>query len=200
MKSTAYLFVIALISLTVTACGSIATPVPLVTNTPTSVADAMTAQAVAAVATSTPTPTDTPVPPTDTPAPPTNTPIPPTDTPVPVASDPVSVLVSLADPARGEVLFNTEYETAAGPYRCITCHLVDSEQSLIGPGLLNLADRAGDRVPGESAALYTLNSIIHPNDYIVEGYAPGIMPLNYRDIFTDSDLYDLVAYMLSLRD
>jgi hypothetical protein len=198
------IFVIVL-ALVLSACGSAADVEPLFTNTPTSAADAMTAQAVlAARATTQPTETLAP-----TTAPATATPLPatptaealPTETPAaeaPAADDPVTVLVSLADPARGQELFNTTFDTASGPYMCGTCHLVDSESMLIGPGLYNIKARGAERVAGESVAQYIFNSIKHPGDYVVEGFVDGLMPQNYADILTDDDVYNLVAYLLTL--
>lgn len=184
------------------ACGSAAEVQPLVTNTPTSVADAMTAQAVlAARATTQPTetlaPTTAPATATPQPATPTAEAL-PTDAPAPAADDPVTVLVSLADPARGQELFNFTYDTAAGPYMCATCHLVDSESVLIGPGLYNIKTRGAERVSGESAAQYIFNSIKHPGDYIVEGFVDGLMPQNYGDLMTDDDIYNIIAYLFTL--
>lgn len=190
------------LSTIISACGTAATPVPLVTNTPTNEADALTAQAVAALRQA----TNTPVPATNTPAPATATPAPatPTEAPTeaaaqPAANDPVSVLVSLASAARGEELFNTEFNTASGPYRCSTCHLVDSETMLIGPGLYNIAARGAERVAGESAAQYVYNSILHPADYVVQGYVSGVMPANYRDVLTDDDVYNIIAYLFTFQ-
>jgi hypothetical protein len=191
----------ALLSLILSACGTAATPVPLVTNTPTNEADALTAQAVAALrqATDTPAPaaTSTPEPATATPAPEQPTEAPTEAAPAQAANDPVSVLASLANPARGEELFNTELNTASGPYRCSTCHLVDSETMLIGPGLSGIHTRGAERVPGESAAQYVYNSILHPADYVVQGYVSGVMPANYRDLLTDDDIYNIIAYLFT---
>lgn len=188
------------------ACGSAAEVEPLFTNTPTSEADAMTAQAVIAAratvqATATAVPTEAPA--TATPVPASPTPeeaAAPTDEPAaPAADDPVSVLVSLADPARGQELFNTTFDTASGPYMCGTCHIIDSETVLIGPGLYNIVNRAQTRVPDQSPAQYIFNSIKHPNDYVVEGFVPGIMPANYEQILSDDDIYNIVAYLLTLQ-
>jgi len=201
MRTRYSVFVVMVLALVLSACGSAAEIEPLFTNTPTSVADAMTAQAIIA-ARATTQPTETPIPTvaaSATPLPATPTPEAlPTETPAPVANDPVTVLVSLADPARGQELFNSTYDTAAGPYMCATCHLVDSESVLIGPGLYNVKTRGATRVEGQSAAQYIFNSIKHPGDYIVEGFADGLMPQNYAEIFTDDDIYNIIAYLLTL--
>ncbi len=201
MRTRYSVFIVMVLTLVLSACGSVADIEPLFTNTPTSVADAMTAKAViAARATTRPTETPTPtVAATATPLPATPTPeASPTNTPAPIANDPITVLVSLADPARGQELFSLTYDTAAGPYMCASCHHVDSEEVLVGPGLYNIKARATTRVEGQSAAQYIFNSIKHPGDYVVEGFANGLMPQNYAEIFTDDDIYNIVAYLLTL--
>lgn len=99
------------------------------------------------------------------------------------------------DPTEGERLFNTVHPAAGAA--CSTCHRADSEQRLIGPGLLNLRARAAERVPGESALDYIHTSIVQPGAYVVDGY-PDIMPKNWGKVFSDEQLNDLIAYLLTL--
>lgn len=110
----------------------------------------------------------------------------------------VQLVQFFGDPVNGEALFAQQYDTALGPWMCTQCHLVDSEQMLIGPGMLNLVDRAGERIPGMAAELYIYNSIIAPNDYIVPTYPGNVMPGNYAELLSEQDLYDISAYLLSL--
>lgn len=157
-------------------------------------------------------PTDTPqpteVPPTDTPEPtevvPTDTPEPtealPTDTPAPTeipATNPPETAgdidpASVGDPANGEQLF---VNNPVQP--CNACHRVDTEDMLVGPGLLNIKDRAGERIEGQTAIEYLYNSIAHPNDYIVESFPP-VMPVAFGTTLTEQQINDLVAYLLTL--
>jgi mono/diheme cytochrome c family protein len=109
---------------------------------------------------------------------------------------PLQEAVQNADPEHGETLF----AMIEGGSPCSTCHYVDSDESLVGPGMLGLADVAGERVEGQSAEEYLYNSIVHPNEYIVEGYPEMVMPQNYDDLLSEQDMYDLVAYMLTLTD
>lgn len=205
---------ILLVAVLVSACGTAATPAPVFTEVPTNTAEPQTAATEVSGAAQ-PTeaqPTATPEPPTATPEPatPTAEPATPTVEPtadtgstggaaVPLGNDPVSMLVSLANAAHGEELFNTMYDTNVGPYACATCHNVDSEERKIGPGQLNIAERGGTRIEGQPAAQYIYDSIVHPNDYIVEGYTPNLMPSNYSDLLSDQDIYDIIAYLFTLR-
>lgn len=94
----------------------------------------------------------------------------------------------------GERLFKNGHDDAP---RCTTCHNEDGTDSSQAPGLRNYAERAGDRVEGESAREYTLNSIIAPGKYIVEGYRNS-MPANYDENLSKQQIADLVAYLLTL--
>lgn len=218
MRNLRLLVALFTISLLAVGCGTAATPIP---NSATRTAqeteaaaeaaheeaehDASEAEAVedeeAVVEEATEAPTETPVP-TATPLPPTPTEIPPTPTEEPQqAVDQVTRLVqAFGDPASGEQLFQQTFSTSLGDWACMQCHLVDSEAMLIGPGMLNLNQRAGERIEGQTAELYVYNSIIHPNDYIVETYPENVMPQNYAEVLTEQQLYDLAAYLLSLGD
>jgi cytochrome c2 len=200
-------------ALLLSACGTLAEVEPIFTPTPTQ--PPATAVPETDSEAGAPAPTATPIPPTATPEPPTATPVPPTAVPTEapteaaaeapsgapavIGTDPISVLVSIADPARGEELFYASYDTNAGPYACFTCHNVENEERKIGPGQYGIADRAGTRIEGQSAAQYLYNSIIHPNDYIVAEYEPNLMPGNYSELLSEQDIYDIVAYLFTLR-
>ncbi|NWF68056.1 MAG: c-type cytochrome [Chloroflexi bacterium] len=155
-------------------------------------------------------PTATPVPPTATPEPtlapteaptlaPTSAPTSaPTEAPAESASssDPnVSTMVLVADPANGETLFNT---VNASGYACSGCHLINTEAMLIGPGLLGIGARAETRVAGQDAPTYLYHSITNPNEFVVQGFSPGLMPQNFAQLLTEVQIFDLIAYLLTL--
>ncbi len=125
-------------------CGTAATPVlQRATATPVQVKQAP--------ATATSAPTITPLPPTATPTPlPSETPTPvPSPTPEPSATpvlSPIDRLVASRDAEAGAILFETFQESAGSGYSCANCHLADSEKTNLGPGLLNIKDRAAARV------------------------------------------------------
>jgi hypothetical protein len=129
---------------------------------------------------------------------------------VPNSSDPLpdtaaqeelmfAVLLSTdEDRVSGERLFN-RFEDSLG-YACSTCHSIEEGVRLIGPSMWGLPARAAVRVPNMNVETYVYNSILHPLDYIVPGWVPetAIMPQTYAQIYTQDEVYDLMAYVLSI--
>jgi len=111
---------------------------------------------------------------------------------------PASALPADADPAHGEELFTT-FQEATG-FACSTCHRPDSEERLIGPGLLNIGSRAETRIDGQTAYEYVFTSIVNPDDYLVEGFQSDLMPENWEEIYSESDINDIIAYLFTLGD
>lgn len=100
------------------------------------------------------------------------------------------------DAANGEELFTTLY-TEVG-FACATCHHVDSEDRLIGPGLLNIKIHGAGHVEGLTLVEYLHQSIVEPNAYIVPDYPENLMPQTYSELFTEDQINDIIAYLLTL--
>lgn len=84
---------------------------------------------------------------------------------------------------------------------CSGCHMIDQDQTdsnrgVIAPNLGNLNEVAGTMVPGEDAPTYVHNSIVDPNAFVVEGYAPGVMPQNFKDRMSDEEIVGLANWLL----
>lgn len=92
---------------------------------------------------------------------------------------------------RGRALFESPKA------QCFTCHTVGGGK-LVGPDLAGVADRAGERVPNQSAEEYVRTSILDPGAYVVEGF-PDAMPRNLGRQLTSAEIDGLVAYLLTLR-
>ena len=125
----------------------------------------------------------------------------PTEAPTePAAQDPLAVLVSFEDPADGEALFNENHTLPDGQvWACSTCHNVDVDEIKIGPTLLGLPARAGETVEGLSDVRYIYNSIVVPQEHIVEGFEDmTLMPAGWDEVFTEQQIYSIVAYLLTL--
>lgn len=98
--------------------------------------------------------------------------------------------LTAADPVRGQ-----ELSVSTG---CIACHALGEGQQLVGPSWYGIGARAGASVPGQPAEEYLYRSIVAPNEHLVEGFAPNLMPAIYGDIIPTQDLADIISYLLSL--
>lgn len=193
------------LAVVLSACGTVAVPVWSQESQATQAALAVTAEHLTEIApTATPTdvPTATPLPtepPTATPVPPTEAPTTeaPTATPVPPTEAPAAGPALPGDPENGKVLFNEQQEEVN--FACATCHYVDREEQLIGPGLLNVAEWAEQNIPDQTPEEYIHNSIVNPGAYVVSGFPDGLMPTTYSQVFTEEEINDLVSYVLTLK-
>ncbi len=204
-KSMVTLLLLITLALVTSACGAIATPRPPGPSTPEpfTLAPRDSSGEGAAVSQR---PTDIPPTATPTDVPPTSTPteVPPTatatSTPLP---EPTEAPVAVGDPALGEEIFRNGKETAPP---CVTCHMVEQDAVLVGPSLVGIAARAGERVPDQSAEEYLRLSIIEPSAYLVPNtdinvFTAGetsLMFQQYADLLSEEDIDHLVAYMLTL--
>lgn len=95
-----------------------------------------------------------------------------------------------------------------GVFGCAACHIL----SAVGPAWSPTADTPGIGARAEtriadpaykgaatSAVQYLLESIVAPNEFVVEGFTSGVMPANFGDRMGPQDAADLIAYMISLR-
>lgn len=102
----------------------------------------------------------------------------------------------VGDAAAGEALFNQEaIDSAPG---CITCHSTQPGEVLVGPSQAGIATTAAQRVEGQSAEEYLRTSILEPNAYVVDGFAPDVMYQEYEQVLSDEQVDNLVAYLLTL--
>ncbi len=90
-------------------------------------------------------------------------------------------------PADGESVFNAN---------CVACHSTGTN-TIVGPGLSGLFDRAGSSVAGQSADDYVRESLTDPGAFVVEGFQ-NIMPATIAASLSSGDLDDLVAYLGTL--
>ncbi len=105
-----------------------------------------------------------------------------------------TILNPPADPVlRGEIVIQE--------YVCHSCHVLDSLgwTNPIGPSLNGIADRAGERVPGQSAEEYIVTSVWDAAAFVVPGYNEQMaqfgpdQPDNYQ--MDAEQLYSIVAYL-----
>jgi mono/diheme cytochrome c family protein len=89
------------------------------------------------------------------------------------------------DPAAGEEIFAST---------CGGCHTENGDQP--APPRVGMGERAATRVEGMDAAEYLHQSIVDPHAFLVEDYGP-IMPDTYGEDFSDEEINNLVAYLLT---
>ncbi len=106
---------------------------------------------------------------------------------------------SVGDAANGERLFNESIIGAASAPGCITCHSLEPGVVIVGPSHSDIGTRAETAVPGMSPEDYLRQSIEEPNAHITEGYTEGVMYQNFGEELTNSQINDLVAFMLTLK-
>jgi len=113
-------------------------------------------------------------------------------------------VTEVAEPAdeSGEVAVRSPQELyQSPPMNCAACHNINENQTSsnrggAGPHQGNLHESAATRVEGQSAEEYVYNSIVNPGDYIVDGYADGVMPKNFAEVMSEEEIRGLVAWML----
>lgn len=81
---------------------------------------------------------------------------------------------------------------------CVTCHSLEPDVTLVGPSLAGLAERAGQRVAGQSALEYVKASITDPDSHVVDGFRTGQMVGGWTDELSEAQIDSLVDYLLGL--
>lgn len=118
-------------------------------------------------------------------------------------SDTEAITVALqdvtGDPARGEALYNgaerTEVNARLG---CSGCHLGGAAAPATEIQWAQVDERlAHPQLQGYTPEQYFVESIVQPNEYIVDGWAGGQMPQNYGEQMTLQDIADIIAYIAS---
>ena len=105
-----------------------------------------------------------------------------------------AILNPPADPVlRGEIVLQE--------YICNSCHTLESLgwTSRTGPPLDGVADRAGERVPGQSAEEYIATSVWNAQAFVVPGYAEQMAQFGPDEPgdsqMSAEQLYSIVAYL-----
>jgi mono/diheme cytochrome c family protein len=82
---------------------------------------------------------------------------------------------------------------------CLTCHTIGKSGALRFPDLEGVDVRAKSRVPGLSDVEYLAQSMYEPNAFVVQGFVPGMPPINQPPIgLTDEEILCVIAYLQTL--
>ena len=105
------------------------------------------------------------------------------------------------DPERGREIFEDINRVL-----CERCHTLDGSFD-VGPSLLGISERAGDRIPELSAVEYLQQSILEPSAYLVDGFKDKMKTYQVVDadevdflmygMLTQEELNDLIAFLLT---
>lgn len=79
---------------------------------------------------------------------------------------------------------------------CAGCHSFQEGEVLSGPSWHDVANTAVGRVEGESPALYFYRSITQPNSFIVKRFDSNVMPEDFSEKLSTSEIGDLIALLL----
>jgi hypothetical protein len=103
------------------------------------------------------------------------------------------------DSFNGQLLYNgIENGLDGGSLGCLGCHNGENAPSVEGTWTRVNDERLLDPTLADySVERYLVESILHPNDYIVEGYQPELMPDNFGRRMDLQQLADLVAFLNS---
>ena len=109
------------------------------------------------------------------------------------------------NPRRGEELFHRTTLGDGAP-GCVTCHSLEPGEVIVGPSLAGIGTRAAERIRdpnytgnARSPEMYLMESIVHPDVYVVEGFPAGVMYQEYARVLYMRQIHDLVAYLMTLR-
>ncbi|MBF8255565.1 MAG: cytochrome c oxidase subunit II [Anaerolineales bacterium] len=81
---------------------------------------------------------------------------------------------------------------------CGACHVLTAAATTgtIGPSLDDLPAVAATRLAGLAATDYVEQAILAPDDFIVPGFAPGLMPKTFSQRLTPDQIQRLAAFLL----
>ena len=117
--------------------------------------------------------------------------------PPPVGNDVAGIIARLAaeevvgDPVNGESLY------AGVKYGCSGCHANGAAApDTIGTWTRIRSERLTlPQFAGYDGLQYLIESITRPNDYLVDGYSSGAMPVDFGTRMNDQELADIIAFL-----
>ncbi len=90
-------------------------------------------------------------------------------------------------------------EIYEGKGTCISCHTLGSTEPGRFPDLAGIGARASSRKEGLSDVAYLAESMYEPNVFIVDGFSPGMLPVNKPPIsLSYQEVLAVIAYLQSL--
>lgn len=103
-----------------------------------------------------------------------------------------------AVPAGSPAAAGKALATAQG---CVACHSTGGTSG-VGPTWKGLAGKTDTLADGSTAVAddaYLKESILSPNAKVVKGFAPSLMPQNFREKLTDDQIVQIIEYIKALK-
>ncbi len=114
-----------------------------------------------------------------------------------VSDEQLATAAAIGDIAAGEELFNKRIEGVQHSVSCSSCHTLDGKDSQDAPTLAGISAVAADRVDGMSDVDYLRQSIVDPYAFRVGGEWRFAMPHQYPDLFSEDEIDNLIAFLLT---
>jgi len=90
-------------------------------------------------------------------------------------------------------------EIFEGEGTCISCHTIGSSEAGRFPDLAGIGAKSSSRKEGLSDVEYLAESMYEPNKFIVDGFSPGMLPVNKPPIsLNQQEVLTVIAYLQSL--
>ena len=90
-------------------------------------------------------------------------------------------------------------EIYEGKGTCVSCHTIGSSEAGRFPDLAGIGASAASRKEGLSDVEYLAESLYEPDEFIVDGFNPGMPPVNKPPIsLSQQEVLTLIAYLQSL--
>ncbi len=117
-----------------------------------------------------------------------------------LAAQVAAVTALTGDPVMGEALYNGAQRTEArARLGCSSCHMGGVQAPATEETWVNIVNvRLADPVLASyTPEQYLIESVLYPDNYVVGGYASGVMPQNYATQLSAQDLAHIMAYVKS---
>jgi mono/diheme cytochrome c family protein len=90
-------------------------------------------------------------------------------------------------------------QIANGKGLCLTCHTIQETDAQRYPHLAGIGSRAATRIEGMNDIEYMAQSMYEPDVYLVEGFSPGMPPMNKPPIgLSDEEILSVIAWLQSM--
>ena len=114
-----------------------------------------------------------------------------------VSDEQLAVAAAVGDITAGKELFNLHVDGVSHSASCSTCHSLDGKNSPDAPTLAGISAVAAYRVAGMSDVDYLRLSIVDPGAFMVSGEWRFGMPPQYSDLFSEDQINNLIAFLLT---